>query len=98
MTKICRQPNKVRVVAFRSNQEIYAQAVDNQGKTICSYSSMKVEGTTSPIQKAFVVGQKLAEQLKKNSIKKICFDRNGYRYHGRVKSLAEGIRKGGILF
>ena len=91
-----------RLSVFRSNKEIYAQIVDDvTGKTISSASSRdkgisKAKGTK--IEIATLVGKSIAEKALKAGVKTISFDRGGYLYHGRVKSLAEGAREAGLKF
>ena len=91
-----------RLSVFRSNKEIYAQLIDDvTGNTIVSSSSTekeisKVKG--NKIETASVVGKKLAEKAVSKGIKQISFDRSGYLFHGRVKSLADGAREGGLKF
>ncbi|WP_228852326.1 50S ribosomal protein L18 [Aegicerativicinus sediminis] len=91
-----------RLSVFRSNKEIYAQIVDDvNGKTITAASSRDKEvssekGTKSEI--ATQVGKLIAEKALKAGIETVSFDRGGYQYHGRVKSLAEGAREGGLKF
>ena len=91
-----------RLSVFRSNKEIYAQLIDDvSGNTIVSSSSTekeisKVKG--NKIETASVVGKKLAEKAVSKGIKQVSFDRSGYLYHGRVKSLADGAREGGLKF
>lgn len=95
-----------RLSVFRSNKNIYAQLIDDESaKTITFASSLaelksKTEGKSkvSKIDLAAVVGETLARNALKKNIKKIIFDRGGYKYHGRVKSLAESARKGGLKF
>ena len=89
-----------RLSVFRSNKDIYAQVInDNEGKTLASASSLKIEGKgKNKTELAFEVGKALAETAKQNGIEKVVFDRGGYLYHGRVKSLADGARKGGLKF
>lgn len=91
-----------RLTVFRSNTYIYAQLIDDENsKTIASATDMKKENVKegkSKVEKAFIVGELLAGIALKNKVKKIVFDRSGYKYHGRVKSLAEGARKGGLEF
>lgn len=92
---------KPRLSVFRSNKEIYAQLIDDvQGITILACSSrdkdFKVTGT--PIEIATGVGKAIAEKATKAGIAEVAFDRNGYLYHGRVKSLAEGARSAGLKF
>ncbi len=91
-----------RLSVFRSNKQIYAQLIDDQsGKTLLAASS-KVksifEADVNKIEKSKKVGQLIAERAKEAGITTIVFDRNGYKYHGRVKSLAEGAREGGLKF
>jgi large subunit ribosomal protein L18 len=92
--------DRPRVTVFRSNKHIYAQAInDTSSFTICSasdYSEKNAKSTKN--NKAVVVGKSLAELLKQKGIDSVVFDRNGYKYHGNVKSLAEGLREGGIKF
>ena len=94
--------SRPRLSVFRSNKEIYAQIVDDvTGKTIIAASSRdksisKAKGNKTEI--AALVGKSLAEKAIKAGIETISFDRGGYLYHGRVKSLAEGAREGGLKF
>ena len=91
-----------RLAVFRSNKEIYAQVVDDvTGKTISAASSRdkdisSAKGTKSEI--ATMVGKSVAERALKAGVETIAFDRGGYQYHGRVKSLADGAREGGLKF
>ena len=92
-----------RLSVFRSNKEIYCQLIDDvNGKTIVQSSSrdksiadLKLK---SNIEISFNVGKLIAELAVKKGIDKIKFDRGGYLYHGRVKSLADGAREGGLKF
>ena len=91
-----------RLSVYRSNKEIYAQVIDdNEGKTLVAASSRdkelgKTKGTKMEI--AALVGKALAEKAVKAGIEAVAFDRGGNLYHGRVKSLAEGAREGGLKF
>lgn len=87
-----------RLTVFRSNRHIYAQLVDDvAGRTMASASSLAARlESESPVDQAQKVGALLAERAKEAGIAKAIFDRNGYRYHGRVKALADGARKGGL--
>ena len=89
-----------RLSVFRSNKEIYAQIIDDvNGVTLVSASSRENEvakGTS--IETATAVGKLVAERALKAGIETITFDRGGYLYHGRVKSLAEGAREAGLKF
>ena len=92
-----------RLSVFRSNKEIYCQLIDDvNGKTIVQTSSRDKSianlNLKSNIEISFNVGKSVAEQALKKGIDKIKFDRGGYLYHGRVKSLADGAREGGLKF
>ncbi len=89
-----------RLSVYRSNKGIYAQVIDdNTGTTLVSASSLKEVAEKSPkIDQSRSVGKLLAEKAIATGIKEVVFDRNGYLYHGRVKSLAEGAREGGLIF
>jgi large subunit ribosomal protein L18 len=91
-----------RLTVFRSNKGIYAQLIDdNTGKTLVSAGSNEkgFAGNKGPkIEQAKLVGKTIAEKAIKAGISAVRFDRNGYLYHGRVKSLAEGAREGGLKF
>ena len=94
---------KPRVSVFRSNKQIYAQAVDDvNGVTLASVSSREKEIATVTGKKksevAVLVGKRLAEVCREKGIETVVFDRSGYQYHGRVKSLADGAREGGLKF
>lgn len=87
-----------RLSVFRSNKQIYAQIInDKEGKTIASASSLGLEAMPK-IQQAEKVGELVAQKAKEAGVSAIVFDRNGYLYHGRVKQLADGARKGGLNF
>lgn len=94
--------SRPRLAVFRSNKEIYAQIIDDvNGKTITAASSRDKDIDTSAGNKtevAKMVGKALAEKALKAGVEQIAFDRGGYLYHGRVKSLAEGAREGGLKF
>lgn len=91
-------PKRPRLTVFRSARHIYAQIIDDtQGKTLLSESDLKAD-SLSKQQKAYVVGSDIARKATKGGIKEVVFDRGGFMYHGRVKALAEGARKGGLKF
>jgi large subunit ribosomal protein L18 len=99
--KVLGTAERPRLCVFRSNSNIYVQAIDDiTGRIIVAASSIEngisTEGT--PIEQAKKVGMLLAEKAKVASIEMAKFDRNGYLYHGRVKALAEGAREGGLIF
>lgn len=88
-----------RINIFRSNRFIYVQAVDDEScKALWGMSSksIKAEKADKPVSIASKLGEEFAKILKKNKIEAVVFDRSGYKYHGRVQALADGIRKGGI--
>ena len=91
-----------RLCVFRSLKHIYAQVIDDTaGNTLASASSkeaVKPGGETSKIATAAAVGKLVAERAKAAGITTVVFDRGGYKYHGRVKALAEATREEGILF
>lgn len=95
---------RLRLAVFRSNKSIYGQVIDDEkGQTLAAASEKDLgkmsEGkkpTKSEIAK--MVGKILAQRATKRGIKEVKFDRRGYKYHGRVKALAEGAREGGLQF
>ena len=91
-----------RLAVYRSNKEIYAQIIDDvSGKTISAASSRDKDIDSAKVNKveaAKLVGKTLAEKALKAGVETIAFDRGGYLYHGRVKSLAEGAREAGLKF
>ena len=89
-----------RLSVFRSNKEIYAQLIDDvNGVTLLAASSREKEiGKGTNVEIAAAVGKLVAEKALKAGIDTISFDRGGYLYHGRVKSLAEGAREAGLKF
>ena len=90
-----------RLSVYRSNKGIYAQVIDDlAGKTLVSASSLSKEFTAegSKSDQSVAVGKLVAEKAIAAVIKEVVFDRNGYLYHGRIKSLAEGAREGGLIF
>lgn len=93
--------DRPRLTVFRSNKQIYVQAIDDvNGTTLVAASSLEngigAEGTK--IEQAKKVGMLVAEKAKAANIETVVFDRGGYLYHGRVKSLADGAREGGLKF
>jgi large subunit ribosomal protein L18 len=88
-----------RLSVFRSNKYIYAQLIDDTlGKTLVDVSSetKKVHEGKTKTEAALELGKLLAKKALENKIKKAVFDRGGYKYHGRVKNVAEGAREGGL--
>lgn len=90
---------KPRLSVFRSNSEIYAQLIDDvKGVTLASANSRSFKEKITKTEKASLVGKALAEKAVQAGVSLVIFDRNGYLYHGRVKSLADGAREGGLKF
>lgn len=92
-----------RMVVFRSLKHIYAQIVDDdKGQTLCSLSTkskeFELEAGVKKTEMSFQIGLRLGEKALANGISQVAFDRSGYKYHGRVKALAEGARKAGLVF
>ena len=91
-----RTSERKRLIVFRSNNAIYAQIMDDKTqKIICAASSIK---NKLDIKSSEKVGEEIAKLAKAKKITEVTFDRNGYRYHGRIKALAESARKGGLNF
>jgi len=95
---------KPRMVVFRSNKAIYVQVIDDlQGVTLAAAASndkllaAETKGKTG-IEAAAIVGKAIAERAQAKGITAVCFDRGGYLFHGRVKSLADAAREGGLNF
>lgn len=96
--KVSGTAERPRMTVFRSNKSIYVQLVDDlAGATLVSASSKGLEGGTKT-EIAAKVGEAIAGKAKEKGIETVVFDRNGYLYHGRVKSLADAARKGGLKF
>lgn len=92
-----------RLVVFRSLKHIYAQVInDVTGQTLASASTrekgLELASGTKKTEQSFLIGQKLGEKALAAGITKVAFDRAGYKYHGRVKALADGARKAGLEF
>lgn len=99
-------PDRPRLNVFRSLHHIYAQVIDDtQGLTLAAASSIEPNlrdssdfKGKSPIEQAAAVGKLVAERAQEKQITKVVFDRGGYKYHGRVKALAESSREAGLEF
>ncbi len=87
-----------RLSVFRSNKYIYAQLIDDRaGVTLAAASSKEAGvGGDTPIEVSKAVGANIARRARDKGIEQVVFDRNGYRYHGRVRALADGAREGGL--
>ena len=98
-SKILGKSNRPRLVIFRSAKFNYAQLVDdNTHKVLVSSSDIKVKAKGTKTEKAKQVGLDLAKKTLEKKITEIVFDRNSYKYHGRVKAIADGAREGGLKF
>lgn len=102
--KISGTPQRPRLSVFRSSRHIYAQIVDDtSGQTLAAASTMDKEAKGGPdfgnkIEAAKFVGKLVGERALGKGIKEVIFDRNGFLYHGRIKSLSEGAREAGLIF
>ncbi len=103
--KISGTKEKPRISVYRSLKHIYAQVIDDVSEhTLVSASTLQPEfkeqkkDKMKSAEQAFLIGKILAQKCNERNIKNVCFDRNGFKYHGRVKALAEGARKGGLNF
>ena len=98
--KIAGTSEKPRLSVFRSNRVIYAQIIDDiAGVTLAAASSVKLEeGAKANVETASKVGKEIASKAIEKGITEVVFDRSGYLYHGKVKSLAEGAREAGLKF
>jgi large subunit ribosomal protein L18 len=101
-TKVHGTAQKPRLSVFRSNKDIYVQLIDdNNGVTLAAASSRdkgSVAEAGNKVAKSLSVGKAIAEKAKALGIETCVFDRGGYLYHGRVKSVADGAREGGLKF
>jgi large subunit ribosomal protein L18 len=94
----------VRLTVHRSNSHIYAQVIDaTGGRVIASASTLDADlrasiGSGGNVKAATVVGKRIAEKAREKGIESVAFDRAGYKYHGRVKALAEAAREAGLKF
>ncbi len=102
--KIRGSSERPRLTVFRSCKHIYAQIIDDtKGHTLVSVSSLSKNGNGDKssggnVNAAVVVGKSIAEKAKEKGIEKVAFDRGHYKFHGRIKALAEAAREGGLQF
>ena len=90
-----------RLSVYRSSQHFYAQVFDSIGSKVivtASTSEKDLKIKSNNLEAAAVIGKKVAERALENGIKKVVFDRSGYKYHGRIKALAESAREAGLEF
>lgn len=97
--KVAGTAERPRLSIFRSNKQIYAQVIDDiAGHTLVAASSLETGAGADKSGVATAVGEAVAKKATASGIKQVVFDRGGYKYHGRVKALAEGARSGGLDF
>lgn len=98
-SKIIGTAETPRLTVFRSLNHIYAQLIDdNTGTVMASASDMKTTDKGTKSEKAKTIGAEIAKKAQEKKITSAVFDRNGYKYHGRVKAVAEAAREGGLKF
>ena len=90
--------NRPVLQVFRSNKYIYAQIVDVTGKVLAFATDIKATGKQPRVESAKQVGTELAKKATANKVTDVSFDRHGYKYHGRVKAVADAAREGGLNF
>ncbi|HMQ01616.1 MAG TPA: 50S ribosomal protein L18 [Candidatus Doudnabacteria bacterium] len=91
--------NRPRLSVFRSNNQIYAQVIDDEtGKTLAASSSLNVKVAGKKLEQAAAIGKDIAAKAHAKGIKTVVFDRGGYKYHGRVKAVADSAREAGLKF
>ena len=100
--KVTGTAERPRLVVFRSSKHIYAQLVDDQRNVTLAGAADTSEGVQvegkGKVARSFGLGRLIAAKAKEKGIAKVVFDRGGYQYHGRVKAVADGARKGGLEF
>jgi large subunit ribosomal protein L18 len=103
--KIFGEPERPRLTVYRSLDNVYAQVIDDRsGKTLAAASSLSkelsdaIKGAKGNLAKSKLVGNLVAKKALEQNILTVVFDRNGYRYHGRIQALADGAREGGLKF
>ena len=101
-SKVSGVPTRLRLFVFKSNKHIYAGIVDDtQGKTLLAFSDTSKDAKIKTKTKTAIageIGEIIGKRAQEKGIKKVVFDRGGYRYHGRVKAVAQGARKSGLVF
>ena len=94
-------PERPRMTVFRSNKYLYVQVIDDaDGKTLAAASTLEeaLKGTKPTVEGGAKLGEAIGARLKEKGVAEVVFDRNGYKYHGVVKAIADGARKAGIAF
>jgi large subunit ribosomal protein L18 len=97
-SKIKKFEDRPRLVVFRSNKNIQSQIIDSKGNVLATALSKEIKSGKTKTEKADLTGELLAKRALEKKIKKVVFDRAGYKFHGRIKALAEAARKGGLDF
>lgn len=98
-SKIIGTEKNPRMIVFRSNKNIYIQFVDDiKGKIVLGIDSRKIGGKTFDVKKAQELGKLAAKEIMEKKIKSVVLDRSGYKYHGKLKAIAEGAREAGLKF
>lgn len=99
-SKILVSEKRPRLTIYRSNRYLYAQILGEGGKVLVSATNVGGKASRKKTKKdeEFELGKDLAKRAEEKKIKKVVFDRNGYKYHGRIKRFAEGAREGGLIF
>ncbi|MCV2524646.1 MAG: 50S ribosomal protein L18 [Candidatus Lightella neohaematopini] len=100
---ILKRLRATRLVVYRSSKHIYAQIIDHNNKILVSASTLEKDiknkiNYSGNKQSAAFIGMTIAYRANKFGIKKVSFDRSGFKYHGRIKALAEAARKNGLIF
>lgn len=90
--------NRPRLTVFRSNINIYAQIIDDKKAITLASASSKEAKTKQKMEQAMEVGKLIAQKAKSAKITTVVFDKGAYKFHGRIKALAEGAREGGLIF
>jgi large subunit ribosomal protein L18 len=93
----------VRLLVHRSNGHMYAQVIDNSAKVVACASTLEADvrkqvGNGGSVKAAAMIGKRIAEKAKEKGVEQVAFDRSGFKYHGRVKALAEAAREAGLKF
>lgn len=96
--KIVGTAERPRLSVFRSNRYLYAQLIDDTAGHTLASATTRGQGEGSPVEQGRAAGKAIAEAARAAGVEAVVFDRNGYRYHGRVQALAEGAREGGLQF
>lgn len=97
--KVFGTAKRPRLSVFRSNKHIFLQLIDDKkGKTLVSFNDLKMKEKLNKTERAKEAGKQLAKLALAKKTKNVLFDRGGYKYHGRIKAVAEGAREGGLIF